>query len=416
MIFRDILPNGLRIITAPMPHVYSVTASIWVATGSRYEQESLNGVSHFLEHMLFKGTTNRTAKQIVEAMESVGGMMNAFTSKEHTCYYTKSLSEDLNLSMELLADMFLNSTFLPEEFAKEKNVILEEINMYEDSPEDVAQELFDHIIWPQNSYGWPIIGNLQTVGDLSREELYQYYKTVYVPEHTIIVVAGNVTRQQVLEQVNRYFSSFAGNRKPLLAAVPQPGVGQSFVFKDIEQMHLCLGFPGVAIDDDDLYKAMLLANALGGGASSRLFQAAREERGLTYSIYAYHNSYTQAGEFFCYAATTAAKMKEVVSVIGEQMSHVLQKGFAEEEIERSKQQLKGSLLMSMENSSSVMSRLGKSELSYGKIITVEETVKKLLAVTLEDVNAMAKKLFRKDKLVLSSVGAKEVAIRLEEIF
>ncbi len=415
MVYRDVLPNGLRVITYPMPNVYSVTTGIWVATGSRYEEKHLNGISHFLEHMLFKGTEKRSAKEIVEAMESVGGMMNAFTSKEHTCYYTKSLSENFSLSMELLADMYLHSTFLKEEFDKEKNVILEEISMYEDSPEDVAHELFDRIIWPENSYGWPIIGNLQTVGDMTRDDLYQYYKSVYVPENTVIVVAGNITREQVLQEVDKYFRNFKGSYNHILGSQPVPQAGQSFVHKDIEQMHLCIGVPGVSTTDPDLYKVLLLANALGGGASSRLFQAAREERGLTYSIYSFHNGYTQAGEFLCYAATTPAKMSEVVEVISKQLSNIVKKGFTKDEIERSKQQLKGSLLMSLENSSSVMSRLGKSELSYGKIITIEENVQKLLAVTADEVNDMAKKLLEPQKLIYSAVGPQEFPITLEEV-
>lgn len=407
MVYRDILPNGIRVLTEPLNHLHSVATGIWTGVGSAHESDDLAGISHFLEHMMFKGTATRNAKQIAEVMESVGGQMNAFTSKEHTCYYTKCLDEHFALSLELLADIYLHSLFDRVEFEREKNVILEEINMYEDTPDDVANELFMDTLWSGHTYGRPIIGSKKSVSNIKRDDLYKYYLKNYRPQSTVITVAGNVTREQVLAEVEKYFAGFKGQKEEKFIADLTTNSGQAYVYKDIEQMHLCVGVPGLREQDKDYYAANVLCAALGSGASSRLFQEAREKRGLAYSIYAYHGSYSLGGYMMAYASTSPKNLDQMLSVIMEQIADIKERGLHEEELQRTKQQLKGGMLLSLENTSNVMSRIGRMELSWGRVRTIEETLNQLMNVTMEDINRVAQRLFVADKFVLSLVGPQE---------
>lgn len=416
MIYKDTLPSGLRVITMEMPYLYSVTAGIWVSTGSCYETDKLAGVSHFLEHMLFKGTEKRNSREIAEALEAVGGQMNAFTSKENTCYYIKVLGEHFPLGMDILGDMYRHSTFLPEEFQRERGVILEEINMYEDNPDDLVGEIFNQVMWPEHPYGLPIIGTTESVGQMERDDMVAYYQKTYVPAHTVVVVAGNIKREQVLSEVAKALDGVTGQwEKPLLAS-PVAHSGQTYTYKDIEQAHICLGVPGIAGDDPDLYVLNVLVNALGGGVSSRLFQEAREKRGLAYSIYAYTNTYIKGGNVFCYASASPKKAAEALKIMGHEMADIAAHGLQEKEINCSKEQLKGGLLLSMESTASLMNRLGKLESNYGQFLTVEEAVEKVMAVTAEDVRRVAAQLFVPEKLVFSQVGPAEMKVNLGELF
>ncbi len=416
MYFKDVLPNGVRVLTEEMDNAYSVTVGIWVATGSNYEDPALAGVSHVLEHMLFKGTKKRTAKQLAEAMEEVGGQMNAFTSKEHTCYYVRCLEEHFELAVDLLADMFLESTLDEVEFAREKNVVLEEISMYEDSPDDLVTELFSGTLWPKHQYGLPVIGTTASVEGLSWQELKKYYKTVYAPAHTVVSVAGKVEHQRVLAVIGSYLGSFAGDWDKPVLFLPESSAGKNYIYKDIEQVHLCLGLPGVPAEDDDFYVMNVLTNVLGGGVSSRLFQEAREKRGLTYSIYSYHGAYCLGGYLMSYASTSPVKVPEVLEVMGKEMKDIATNGITTAELNRSKEQLKGSLLLSMENTSNVMIKLGKSETNFDHVITIEEMVEKIKQVTLEDVERLAKTVLLPEKLVLAQVGPKEYTADLLSIW
>ncbi len=348
-------------------------------------------------------------------MENVGGQMNAFTSKEHTCYYVKCLSEHFNLGMDVLADMYLDSTFPVEEFAKEKGVILEEINMYEDTPDDLVHDIFAATMWPEHPYGKSIIGTVQTVTKLQRDEMYAYYQQAYVPEHTVLVVTGNVKHDDVIKQAENLLGALKGkwDKPELPLAVPQSG--QKFVYKDIEQVHLCFGVPGLPGDHKDIYKMHILNNILGGGVSSRLFQEAREARGLTYSIYSFNGAMSAGGALVAYASTSPQKVEEVVKVMSEQMALLAAKGVTEAELRRAQSQIKGALLMGLENSSNVMSRLGKGETNYRKILSVDELVELIMAVNTEDVQNMAKQLFQKDKLVFTQVGAKEYDVDINSL-
>ena len=412
---KDTLENGVRVVTEYMPYVRSVSSGIWVNVGASHEKIEIGGVSHFLEHMLFKGTEKRTAKEIAEAFDDIGAHANAFTSKEHTCYYTRCLDENFSLSLDILFDMYLNSAFDEKEFGREKDVILEEISMYEDTPDDLVQELFTSTLWKGHAYGQPTIGTKQTVGDLTVDRLTDYYHRAYCPESTIISVAGNIKREVVLEEIKIYFDDLKRCKNVEIYSEPEAKVSNSYTYKDIEQMHVCLGSPAIKETDADYYAATLMNIALGGGAGSRLFQEAREKRGFCYSIYSFMAAYSKGGYLASYASTNPKKLADLIKVIMEVIGDVREKGITDNELKRAKQQLKSGLLMSMENSSNVMNRLGRLEMSYGKLFTIEEIVDKVMSVEAEDILRVANRIFEKDKFVLATVGPKDKQFDLSKL-
>lgn len=407
MISKDTLPNGMRLVIEELPYVHSACIGIWVGTGSRHEQPEILGVSHFLEHMFFKGTKNRTAKQIAESLEEVGGQLNAFTSKEHTCYYAKVLSEDFDLAADVLSDMFLNSLFSTDDIKKEKNVIMEEIKMYEDTPDELVHDLYTATVWKDDSLGQAIIGTAETVGHAKRSQLSAYYKSRYYPENVVIAVAGNVQRSAVLEKISSLFAGFRRKGTAVETGEVKTSSGYNFVNKDIEQVHLCLGVPGLSQKDPQIYVLHVLNNILGGGVSSRLFQEVREDRGLTYTIYSYHSAYTNAGLFGIYAGTSYETAAEVVDITLAQILDIRNNGVTPEELRRTKQQIKGNLLLGLESVSGRMTRIGKSELTLGKIITPEEIVERVMQVSNESIMALANQLFQREQFSLAVIGPKE---------
>ena len=412
---KILLPSGLRIVVEPMPHLRSVSTGLWVSAGSAFENEQQSGMSHFLEHLLFKGTEKRNAMEISAAMEGVGGLLNAFTGREHTCYYTRSMDEHFQLSLELLADMYANSLLAPEEVDRERNVIIEEINMYEDSPDDVATDLFISQLWPGHAYGRPISGTIESVTAVSREQLADYWRSVYVPQRTVLAVAGHVETEQVRELAEQLFPARSGQALPQLCQ-PQPQSGSTERVKDIEQSHVCLGFPGVALDDPDYYAANVLSNILGGGACSRLFQEVREKRGLAYSSYCYLDSLVAGGYLMAYSATHPSRTEELIKVMAEQFIDIREHGVSDEELKRSKDQLRGSLLLSMESSSSVMSSLGRMEIALGRLYDVEERVQSIAAVNQDDIRRVTERLLQPGTMVMSQVSPKPAALRAKELF
>ena len=410
------LDNGMELVVEQMPGCRSVACGLWARAGSAWESPAEAGVSHFLEHMLFKGTGRRDAQQIAAVMDDVGGMINAFTGKEYTCYYTRALDEHLSLSLDLLADIYLDSRLAEEDCRMEKDVIIEEINMYEDTPDDVAGDLFAATLWPRHSYGRPVIGSRQSVQALSRESLYGYYRRNYAPGNTVLAIAGNITADTALAEAEHYLGQFAGSGSLPQAETPQTVSGSSAIFKDIEQMHVCLGFPAVAEADDDYYAAHLLTNILGGGMSSRLFQEIREKRGLSYSAYAYLSSYAQDGYFCAYASTRPQKLQELVSVMAAELRKIVTGGIKEAELYAAKQQVKGGLLLGWENSGNVMNKIGKHLLTLGQLYSVEETLDKVMAVEMADIERLAQRLLDPEKAVLSVVGALEAPLELASIW
>lgn len=404
---KMILQNGMRLLVETMPGMRSIATGVWIGAGSAVENESNNGISHVLEHMLFKGTPSRSALDISAAMDNVGGTLNAFTAKEQTCYYARCLDEHFPLSLSLLADMYENALLDASELAREKRVIIEEINMYEDSPDELVMDLFSSTLWPGHSYGRPISGTVSGVSALDRDAVYHYWKDAYHSGNTVLAVAGNISAGQALEWAETYF----GQCLPRPRLEPKPlriGAGDSFIQKDIEQCHICLGFPALPLTDPDYYAAVILCNVLGGSASARLFQEVREKRGLSYSAYSYLEAFALGGFLMAYASAQPASSGELIRVMTEQLLLLKEKGLTEDEISRNQEQLKGSILLSMESTHRVMSKLGKMELALGKVYSTEETVAKLLAVTPDDINRVIDRIIVPERLVMAQVGPQRI--------
>ncbi|WP_366921729.1 insulinase family protein [Metallumcola ferriviriculae] len=398
------LANGVRVVTEEIPSVHSAAVGIWIGCGSRDESEQQLGLSHFLEHMFFKGTKNRTAKQIAEQLDAVGGHLNAFTTKEYTCLYAKVVAEHLGLAIEVLSDMYFNSLFAELDLAKEKKVVLEEIKMYEDSPDELVHDLFSETVWQDHPLGRPILGSAESVSSLGKDQVIEYLYKQYVPENTVLAVAGNIKHHEVVNRLDDVFGQFRRNGgKRLMSPAVFQARSRNFA-KDTEQLQICLGVPGLSQDDKDIYALYALNNMLGGGLSSRLFQEIREERGLAYSIYSYHTSYSDTGLFTIYAGTSPENYQELIEVILKEIYSFKNKGVTEVELQRTKDQIKGNLLLGMENVSSRMSRLGKTELSFDRVVTAEEIVKEINTVTRQDIHMVAERLFNRASFSSTTIG------------
>lgn len=399
------LKNGLRVVIESIPTSRSVSFGIWVKTGSRYETPVNNGISHFIEHMLFKGTERHTAKDIADRFDGIGGNVNAFTSKEYTCYYAKVLDQHLPIAVDILADMFFESQLAEEELAKEKNVILEEISMYEDTPDDTVHDLASRAAMGDHPLAYSILGTAERLNAMGPGDLRQYMSERYSIANTVIALAGNVG-EEALELLERHFGRFdvAGSEMTLSA----PGFRSDARFhkKKTEQNHLCLTFPGCAIDDPKMYAMILLNNSIGGGMSSRLFQEIREKRGLAYSVYSYHTSYADSGLFTVYAGTAPKQTKDVYDLTMEMLGEIQAKGLTEAEIFRGKEQLKGNLILSLESTGSRMNRLGKNELMLGRHYTLDEMLERIDAVKNDDVNEMIERVMTQECAV-ALVGSQE---------
>lgn len=413
---KYVLPNRVRVVAESIPYAYSAVIGIWIKTGSRNEDDSNRGVSHFIEHLLFKGTATRTAKQIAEELENLGGTINAFTAKEYTCIYAKVLAKHLDLAIELLSDMFFNSLFAEEDIEKERNVVLEEIKMYEDTPDELIHDLFAANVWQKHPLGYPILGTVQSVNKIDREIILHYFKNNYIPQNVVIAVAGNVDCHQVfrkLEGIFGHWSPGPSSIKGYTPPVPKPG--EAYYEKDTEQVHLCLGTPSISHEDQRIYSMIILNSILGGGLSSRLFQGIREERGLVYSIYSYHCSYVDAGLFSIYAGTSRHNATQVVKLILQELNGIRKNGIGEDELDKAKEQIKGSIMLSMESVSNRMSRLGRSEICYNRIITSDEIIKGVSEVSLEQVQNLAQGLFQEHKFSLTAIGPEKLSIDLSQL-
>ncbi|UOF92896.1 insulinase family protein [Fodinisporobacter ferrooxydans] len=382
----------------------SVSLGVWVGTGSRFENEKNNGISHFIEHMFFKGTKNKTARQLAEVFDSIGGQVNAMTSKEYTCYYARVLDEHFEVALSTLADMFFQSIFAAEEVEKEKKVVIEEINMYEDTPDELVHDLLSSVVFQGHSLGYTILGPEENLKSFTRNDILEYMSNHYTPDNTVIAIAGNVSSKDAIAQVLKLFGHFSGKRM-IKGGLAQPvfHVDRVLRQKDTEQAHICLATKGYPLDDKHAYPLILLNNALGSSSSSRLFQEIREERGMAYSVYSYHSSYQDIGMFGVYVGTNPEQMDEVVALTTSILHDVQTNGIFDEELKKAKDQVKGSLMLSLESTSSRMSRIGKNELLLQRQISLDETVEQINAVTPEQIQQVAHELFSQP-IAITAVG------------
>ncbi|WP_232246374.1 M16 family metallopeptidase [Kitasatospora mediocidica] len=407
---RTVLPGGLRVVTETLPTVRSATFGVWVGVGSRDETPVLNGATHYLEHLLFKGTERRSALEISAALDAVGGEMNAFTAKENTCYYARVLDTDLPLAIDVVCDMLTGSLIRTEDVEAERGVILEEMAMAEDDPGDVVHDLFAKVIYGSAPLGRPILGTQETVKGLSREQIAGFFKRRYKPEHLVVAAAGNLDHKKVVKQVEEAFAAVLA-KSEALPVEPRRGVkavrtaGQVEVLnRQTEQAHLVLGVPGVPRHDERRWALGVLNAALGGGMSSRLFQEVREKRGLAYSVYSYSSSYSDSGLFGIYAGCQPKRVEEVLRICREELAKVVADGITEEELTRAIGQISGSTVLGMEDTGSLMNRIGKAELSYGHHLSVDEMLGKIAGVTLEDVQAVARDVLGAHRPSLALIG------------
>jgi predicted Zn-dependent peptidase len=404
-IHRQTLPNGVVVITETMQHVRSVSVGIWVRNGSRREVPSENGLAHFLEHMVFKGTERRTAEDIAREMDSVGGMLDAFTSKEQICFNAKVLDEHLPIAFDVLADLMQRPKFDSEDLKKERQVVLEEIKMDLDNPEYLLHDIFTRGFWPNHSLGRPILGTPETVRRFDREAIHRRFQNWFGPDHILVTAAGNITHEQVLKLVEKEF----GSLKPLGAqeedAVPSTAAPIHLERKrDLEQVHLCIGVPSLPIAHERRFGVAVLNNLLGGGMSSRLFQNIREKQGLAYAVFSELTPYSDAGMFSVYAGTAKETVGKVLDMTIAEFRAMKESPVTAEELLRAKNHLKGSLMLSLESTSSRMSNLARQELYFHRFSSLDEILASIDAVTSEEVQALAKEFFQPERIAVTVLG------------
>jgi predicted Zn-dependent peptidase len=399
---RFVHASGLRIVTEEVPSVRSAAVGIWVNVGSRDETPAVAGASHFLEHLLFKGTKRRSALEISSSIEEVGGEMNAFTSKEYTCFYARVIDTDLPMAIDVVSDLITSSIVSALDVDAERKVVLEEIAMRDDDPSDLVHDLYAETYYGDTQLGRPILGTVESIKSMSRNAVFNYYKKRYLPQDLVVAVAGNIKHKKVVEMVERALSAdgfldvkgapqIRGNEG--IRKAKQTSVG--LMTRKTEQAHMFYGMEGVARHDDRRFAMGILASALGGGMSSRLFQEIREKRGLAYSVYAYAQQFAGSGQIGFYAGCNPTKAIEVIEIIREVLHDVAEHGMTHEEINRAKGAVRGSLVLSQEDSGSRMSRIGKNEIVYGHVMGFDEILKEISSVTHEDVRKVASEFLTK---------------------
>jgi predicted Zn-dependent peptidase len=402
---RTVLPNGLIVLTERMEYLRSVAMGVWIKSGSRCEPAEMNGISHFVEHMLFKGTRSRSAQHIAREMDSIGGNLDAFTGKEAICFNVKSLAEHVPIALDVLTDLVLNPVFDAPEIERERGVILEEIKIDEDNPEILVHELFTQAFWKDHPLGWPILGTSKTVARLTRESLVAYHGDRFHGGNMIFSAAGNLDHDRFAEEVAGKFSTLAGGAT--LNELPAPEAGARIVLrnkKSLEQVQLCLGVSAPRITDENRYATLILNTVLGGGMSSRLFQTIREERGMAYSIYSDLSPYRDTGNLCVFAGTSVGKGLEVVQLILEEFRKLKQELLSEEELTRAKDQVKGNILLGLESSNARMANLARQEMYFHEFITVDEIIARISAVDAAQVQAMAQRLFDPARIAVTLLG------------
>jgi predicted Zn-dependent peptidase len=406
-----VLPGGLRVVTEAMPGVRSASIGVWVGVGSRDESARLSGASHFLEHLLFKGTGSRSALDISVELDEVGGEFNAFTAKEYTCFHARVLDQDLALAVDVLGDMVTSSLITADDVEAEREVILDEIAMHDDDPDDVVSNLFADKAWSTSALGRPIAGTVQSIRALTRAQIRRYYSTRYTPDNTVVAVAGNVDHTSVVRLVRAAFSRAGFLDDDSLRPAPvrrgarlrRTAPGDVVMQRSFEQANLVLGVNGLVRTDERRYALGVLNAVLGAGTSSRLFQEVREKRGLAYSVYSYGSHYVDAGMFGIAVGALPAKVGEVLRVVRSELSNLAEHGITADELRRGQGQLRGGLVLSLEDSGSRMSRIAKADLLYDELPSIDDVLHRVADVSLEDVNALARSLLSQ-KQTLAVVG------------
>ncbi|HEX68201.1 MAG TPA: insulinase family protein [bacterium] len=414
MLKKKILPNGICLVGEELPHYHSVSVGVWVACGSAYENEGNNGISHFLEHLLFKGTENRDATQIVKEVEEVGGSIDGFTSREVSGYWIKIPSAHLEKAIEILADLLLHPRFSKEDFLREKEVVIEEIRGSKDSPQEFLSDAFTQNFWDSSPWGYPILGKEENIAKITLEEVKDFYRRLYFSSPFIISLAGNFSFSEAERIVSSKFQVLSWGERDDPPEVPVVRRKLVAFYRPLEQVHFVIGTPGISQKSKDKFAFLVLESLLGGGMSSRLFQKLREERGLVYEVFTFHLSTSRCGFLGIYGGTKGDKTKDTVQLVLEELRKIKKGEISEEEVERNKEFLKGGILLSLENTQSRMSRLASHQFYYGRLFSVEEVIKRIEKVTLEDVRSIAGKILDDTFLNIAFLGDEKVVKELEK--
>jgi predicted Zn-dependent peptidase len=401
---RTVLDSGLTVVTEKMSEVRSVSAGFWFDVGARDEPDALAGTSHFLEHLLFKGTPTRSAKEIADAFDAVGGDVNAFTGKEYTCYYCRVLDDDLPMAFEVLADMITSSRVDPEEFESERKVILEEIAMHEDAPDELVHDLFYRSMWSEHPLGRPVLGYNSTIAGVDRDEVVSYWRERYAPTNLVVAGAGNLEHDALVSRVQGLFDRVEGKRTLRTGTPPTPRAGVEVHRRPTEQAHIVMGTEGLPRSHDDRHVLAVIDTLLGGGMSSRLFQEIREKRGLAYSVYSYRALFADTGAFAIYAGTTPQNAETVIDIVRSEIEKVVHEGITEAELQRAKGHVKGALVLSNEDPGSRMNRLGKQQVATGEILSIDELIARFEAIDSDDVARVARNVLGAKPFHVTVVG------------
>jgi len=404
MFHRALLDNGIRVVAEPVTGVRSVSIGAWICVGSRDESEDVAGISHFLEHMHFKGTARRTAQDIANEIDGLGGELNAFTSRESTTYYVKTLDEHLDLGLDLLGDILTASRFENEDIEREKGPVIEEINMVEDTPDDYIHDLLYSHVWPGAGLGSSILGTRETIGGIRRDALVDFVARNYVPDEIVIAAAGNFSVDRLVGLLNEQFGSVRAVGKRPHRERPAFVKGVRVYPRDLSEVHLCLGFEGLPQSDEDRYALYVLNAILGSGISSRLFQEIREKRGLAYSVFSYLGSHSDTGMVGIYSGTSRERVSEVVDLVLGEIKRFVSEPLPDADLGRAREQLKGNLSLGLESTGSRMSQLARDEISFGRLFTVDDIISGIEGVSTESVARLAGELFSNDRIALVALG------------
>lgn len=397
--------SGIVVASEHIPHVHTVALGFWVRCGTLYERESEQGLSHFLEHLFFKGTLERSARDIVEAIDNVGGELNAYTTKEYTCFYVKVLKEHLGLAVDVLSNMLSAPKFSSSDVEKEKQIVLEEIALYEDTPDELIHDYLASTIWPHHPLGMPILGKRESILALDRDRCANFYRRHYHPRNIVVTAAGNLVHQQLVELVEEKLQFEGDLEADVFPAMATAYTERTcYVDKPTEQLHICLGFPGLPWQHEDIYTLGMLNNILGAGMSSRLFQLVREEMGLAYNIYSYSASFVANGYYGIYAGLSPRNAQQLLMAIGGELKAMKNGYVSAAELERARQQVKGAIVMGLESTANRMSRMGRGLLLVGEITATEEVVKKIEAVTPDDIQRLAERILTMGSSAICALG------------